>query len=196
HVLVHLDLDRFKIINDTAGNIAGDACLRQAAATLRTRLRQEDFLARLGSDEFGILLSDCHIEQARPIVERLVAALSESEFPWEDRTYDLSVSAGVTEISPTSDSVSVLMGEADIACYSAKSAGRGRASYYRPGQSDVLERHRELHVAADLRQALNEERFLLYAQRIHASTDPDHLRYEVLVRMKGEENRVVAPATF
>lgn len=196
HVLVHVDLDRFKIINDTAGNVAGDACLRQVAAMLRTRLRQEDFLARLGSDEFGILLTDCHIDQARPIVERLVAALSDSAFPWEDRTYDLTVSAGATEISPTSDSVSVLMSEADIACYSAKTAGRGRASFYRPGQSDVLERHRELHVAADLRQALNDERFLLYAQRIFSCNDANHLRYEILVRMKGEEDRVVAPATF
>lgn len=196
HVLVHLDLDRFKLINDIAGSAAGDACLRQVAATLRARLREDDFLARLGSDEFGVILCDCHIEQGRPVVERMLTALAETEFPWEDRTYALHMSAGVTEISGTADSVSVLMGEADIACYAAKRGGGNRVQLYQPGHGEALQRQRELHVAADLRQAISEDRFVLYAQRIFACQDPDELRYEVLLRMKCEQNGVIAPIDF
>lgn len=196
HALVHLDLDRFKIINDTAGSAAGDAALRQVAATLRTGLREEDVLARLGSDEFGVILHGCSREQAQPIVERMLQALSDSDFPWEDRTYQLTMSAGVTEISPAADSPSILMSEADIASYVAKRAGGNRVAQYQNDQGEALERQRELHVVADLRRALNEDRFALYAQRVIACNNPDELRYELLLRMKDPHNGFIPPDHF
>lgn len=137
HVLVFIDLDRFKAVNDTAGHAAGDALLREISDVMQQRLRSSDFLARLGGDEFGALLPDCSLEQAREVVERIVDAVNDYGFLWEGRLHHVGASAGLTRISADNASASELMAQADLACYHAKNNGRGQLSVY---ESHLLKR--------------------------------------------------------
>ena len=196
HVLAFLDLDQFKIINDTAGHSAGDALLRQVAALLLEQVRPGDTVARLGGDEFGLILCNRSLEQGCQMMEALIEVLAARQFPWEGRLYDVGASAGVTGIDTQSESPLKLMGQADVACHAAKSGGRRRVSVYRHDQSDAQDLHRELVVAAEMRRALSENRFVLYGQRIASCSDPEHSRYELLLRMVTPEGKVVQPAEF
>ncbi|MEJ5078835.1 diguanylate cyclase [Erwinia sp. MYb535] len=137
HVLVFIDLDRFKAVNDTAGHAAGDALLREISGVMQQHLGASDFLARLGGDEFGALLPDCSLEQASEVVERIVHAVNEYGFLWEGRLHHVGASAGLTRISPENTSASELMAQADLACYHAKNNGRGQLSMY---ESHLLKR--------------------------------------------------------
>ncbi|WP_062742836.1 diguanylate cyclase [Erwinia persicina] len=137
HVLVFLDLDRFKSVNDTAGHAAGDALLRDIAGVMQRHLGTGDFLARLGGDEFGVLLPDCTLKQAGETVGRIISAVNDYGFLWEGRVHHVGASAGLTPVSADSVSASELMAQADLACYHAKHNGRGRLSVY---ESHLLKR--------------------------------------------------------
>lgn len=130
HVLVFIDLDRFKAVNDTAGHAAGDALLREISSVMQHYLRGSDFLARLGGDEFGILLPDCPLPQAGKVISRIVQAVKEHDFLWEGRLHHVGASAGLTQINPENASASELMAQADLACYDAKNNGRDQISIY------------------------------------------------------------------
>jgi diguanylate cyclase (GGDEF)-like protein/PAS domain S-box-containing protein len=196
HALAFLDLDRLKIINDSAGHVAGDALLRAVARALPAYLRKGDVVARLGGDEFGIILLGCALDDATVILERLNAAASAIQFPWEDRSYSIGASIGVTEITWDACSPSTLLAQADVACLTAKMAGRNRVSIYRPEQSDAIDRHREIAVAAGIRQAISEDRLRLFAQRIVACADTSQERYEILVRMVDKDGTLIPPSVF
>ncbi|WP_147282432.1 EAL domain-containing protein [Microvirga subterranea] len=196
HALAFLDLDRLKIINDSAGHVAGDSLLRSVAGALPGYLRDGDIIGRLGGDEFGIILLGCSLDDATAILERLNAAASAIQFRWEDRSYTVGASIGVTEITPASRSPSALLAQADIACLTAKMAGRNRVSIYRPEQSDAVDRHREIAVAAGIAQAIHEDRLRLFAQRIVAFADPSQERYEILVRLVDKDGSLVLPSVF
>ncbi len=196
HALAFLDLDRLKIINDSAGHVAGDALLRGVAGALPRYLRDGDIVGRLGGDEFGIILLNCSLDDATRILGRINKAASAIQFPWEDRSYNVGASIGVTEVTPASRSPSALLAQADIACLSAKMAGRNRVSIYRPEQSDAVERHREIMVAAGIKQAIADERLRLFAQRIVACADASQERYEILVRMIDLDGSLLPPAVF
>jgi diguanylate cyclase (GGDEF)-like protein/PAS domain S-box-containing protein len=196
HALAFVDLDRLKIINDSAGHVAGDALLRGVAGALPRYLREQDIVGRLGGDEFGILLLGCSLDDATAILEKLNAAASAIQFPWDDRSYSVGASIGVTEITPDSRSPSALLAQADVACLSAKMAGRNRVSTYRPEQSDAVDRHREISVAAGIKQAIEEDRLRLFAQKIVACADPTQERYEILVRMIDKNGTLVPPSVF
>ena len=130
-------------------------------------------IGRLGGDEFGIILLGCSLDDATVILEGLNTAASAIQFPWDDRSYSVGASIGVTEITPDSRSPSAVLAQADIACLTAKMAGRNRVSIYRPEQSEAVDRHREIAVAAGIKLAIEEGRLRLFAQRIVACADHD-----------------------
>jgi diguanylate cyclase (GGDEF)-like protein/PAS domain S-box-containing protein len=196
HALAFVDLDRLKMINDSAGHVAGDALLRGVAGALPRYLREGDVIGRLGGDEFGIILLGCSLDDATIILENLNTAASAIQFPWEDRSYSVGASIGVTEITPTTRSPSAVLAQADVACLTAKMGGRNRVSIYRPEQSEAVDRHREIAVAAGIELAIGEGRLRLFAQRIIACADPSQERYEVLVRMVARDGTVIPPSVF
>ncbi|MGE4336181.1 MAG: EAL domain-containing protein [Pigmentiphaga sp.] len=193
--LIFLGLDRFKVINDTAGHDVGDALLRYVAQWLRRRLPAGDVLARLGGDEFALLMHR-GLESAECWVEQLLHELAARPFVWQGRRYDVGASAGIAAVGVGTEPVPVLMGQADVACYAAKAAGRNRVCVYRADAIDTLERHRELQVVSGLRQTLESDRGVLYAQRIVASDQRDEQRFEVLVRMLDDHGVLQPPTSF
>jgi diguanylate cyclase (GGDEF)-like protein len=143
HVLCLMDLDRFKIVNDTCGHVAGDSLLRQLTALLQAGLRSGDSLARLGGDEFGILLESCPLDRGRSLAEELREAVAQSRFGWEQRTFSVGASIGVVAITPFTASVDEVMRTADAACYTAKDKGRNRVHVYQPDDGELSRRQGE-----------------------------------------------------
>ncbi|MGX1099405.1 EAL domain-containing protein [Amorphus sp. MBR-141] len=199
HVLCFIDLDRFKIVNDSAGHSAGDAMLVDIGRLLTSTLRDGDLVARIGGDEFALLLPDCSLERAREVCEHLVNVIRNFVFHWDGHVYDIGASIGITEISGTHPEPAELMQEADVACYTAKSAGRGQVSVYRPDKSDAERHHREINVAAKLRMAIDSNRMMLFGQDIialHGAPGADGRHIEILIRMRGESGELLAPGAF
>ena len=166
HALCFIDLDRFKVVNDSAGHAAGDMLLRELSRILADRTRASDTLARLGGDEFGLLLFDCDLAEAEQVASKLIEQICSVRFPWEGRLYDVGASIGITALTATSRSTSELMSQADVACYAAKHAGRNRVSVYQFGHEEVERQHRDILLASGLREALENDRFQLQAQEI------------------------------
>jgi diguanylate cyclase (GGDEF)-like protein/PAS domain S-box-containing protein len=196
HVLLYLDLDQFKLVNDTCGHQAGDRLLKQITGILQTRIRTSDTIARLGGDEFGILLQDCNSERAAQIADNLRQAIREYRFEWQDGAMNVGVSIGIVEINSTSESIASVMSACDVACYAAKDSGRNRVHMYQYGTAP--ERHREMQWVARLTRACEENRLELYYQPIvpiGVNRDPRG-HYELLLRMRGENGELVQPAEF
>lgn len=197
HVLAFMDLDRFKVINDTAGHQAGDALLRNVARLLRGELRGTDRVARLGGDEFGILLRNCNKEQGRLRCEQLVRKIIALRFPWSGRIFDVGASIGITEVRRDNNQMVDLMSQADVACYSAKHAGRGEVMLYEADSSAAAEQHREIQVASRIREALDQNRLRLYAQPIASAEDVTRIsHYEILLRMMDGAGNLMLPSAF
>jgi diguanylate cyclase (GGDEF)-like protein/PAS domain S-box-containing protein len=198
HVLCFIDLDRFKIVNDTAGHAAGDVLLRELGHVIRSQVRPRDLLARLGGDEFALLLLDCSIDQGERVCQKVIDAIRERRFPWDGRVYDVGASVGITAIDSEAAPVGELMSRADVACYAAKAAGRSRVSVYRRDESDAKRHHQELQVAAGIHSALDGNRFRLFAQEIRAlKPGQEHaVHIEILVRMVDEQGMLIMPGAF
>tara|TARA_Y100001934_G_scaffold282901_1_gene399231 strand:+ start:402 stop:2984 length:2583 start_codon:yes stop_codon:yes gene_type:complete len=197
NMLCFIDLDRFKVVNDTAGHVAGDALLRECARIIGRQVREEDVVARLGGDEFGLLLRNCPSKRAVQIAERLIAALGDIRFAWKDSLYDIGASVGLVQLDGNLISVEEAMSRADVACYAAKHRGRNQVSVYTPDDSEASRRHLELQMAAGLRESLEADRFLLYAQEIRpigGETDASH--YEVLLRLRDRNGDILNPGAF
>jgi diguanylate cyclase (GGDEF)-like protein/PAS domain S-box-containing protein len=196
HALLYLDLDQFKLVNDTCGHPAGDQLLKQITGVLQSRVRSRDTLARLGGDEFGILLQSCSLEQALRIAESLRQAIRDFRFIWQDGVLELGVSIGIVEITNDTPTVASVMSAADVACYSAKDLGRNRVQLYKP--DDVPERHREMHWVSKLARACDESRFELYYQPIVpiGPTAQEHEHFELMLRLRDESGVLVTPAEF
>ena len=201
HALCYLDLDQFKVINDTCGHMAGDELLRQLSQVLRAKVRKRDTLARLGGDEFGVLLEHCSLEQAQRVAEVILATVADFQFLWEDGSYRIGVSIGVVPITGTSGDIASVMRSADIACYAAKDEGRNRLHLYREDDAELTARHREIQWVPRITQALDENRFHLLWQPIkslHERTpEQDHGHYyELLLRMREGDGKTIMPSTF
>ena len=203
HALCYLDLDQFKVVNDTAGHAAGDELLKQINTLLSGMFRERDTLARIGGDEFGLLLDNCPLAQAQLIAQAVVSNIQEHRFHWEGRTYQIGVSIGVVAITAEAQDTTQLLTQADVACYTAKELGRNQVHVYQPADSESALRHSEILGAAGLRDALEQDRFRLHYQPIVPlnAPDPRPTRYEALLRVvyKGspEENtELVLPAAF
>jgi diguanylate cyclase (GGDEF)-like protein len=196
HVLLYLDLDQFKLVNDTCGHQAGDRLLKQITGLLQTRLRSSDTIARLGGDEFGVLLEDCNAERAAKIADNLRQAIRDYRFEWHDGPMNVGVSIGIVEINGASESIASVMSAADVACYAAKDSGRNRVHMYQT--SSAPERHREMQWVSRLTRACEENRLELYYQPIvpiGSNKDPRG-HYELLLRMRGENGELVLPHEF
>jgi diguanylate cyclase (GGDEF)-like protein/PAS domain S-box-containing protein len=201
HALLYLDLDQFKLVNDTCGHPAGDQLLKQITAVLQSRVRSADTLARLGGDEFGILLQNCLLDQALRIAESLRQAIRDYRFIWQDGTLEVGASIGVVEITHETPTVASVMSAADVACYSAKDSGRNRVQLYKP--DDVPARHREMHWVSKLARACDESRFELFFQPIvpigtapRGERDADREHFELMLRLRDESGALVTPAEF
>ena len=196
HVLLYLDLDQFKVVNDTCGHQAGDRLLKQITGLLQTRLRDTDTIARLGGDEFGILLQDCTADRAAVIAESLCQAIRDFRFVWQDGALNVGVSVGIVEVNRESESIANLMSAADVACYAAKDSGRNRIHMYERGAAP--ERHREMQWVSKLTRACEENRLELYYQPIVAIGANSDTRghYELLLRMRAENGSLIHPAEF
>ncbi|MBS0614842.1 MAG: EAL domain-containing protein [Proteobacteria bacterium] len=196
HALLYLDLDQFKIVNDTCGHPAGDQLLKQITGVLQSRVRAGDTLARLGGDEFGILLERCTLDQALRIADSLRQAIRDFRFIWQDGVLTVGVSIGIVEITRDTPTVASVMSAADVACYDAKDQGRDRVQLYKP--DDVPERHREMHWVSKLTRACDDGSFDLYFQpivAIGARPDPRQ-HFELMLRLRDEGGVLVAPAEF
>ena len=196
HALLYLDLDQFKLVNDTCGHPAGDQLLKQITGVLQSRVRSGDTLARLGGDEFGILLQSCSLDQAMRIAESLRQAIRDFRFIWQDGVLEVGVSVGIVEITNDTPTVANVMSAADVACYSAKDLGRNRVQLYKP--DDVPERHREMHWVSKLARACDESRFELFYQPIVPIGEAVHERehFELMLRLRDESGGLVTPAEF
>ena len=198
HVLCYMDLDQFKIVNDTAGHAAGDALLKQVAQALQENLRESDTLARLGGDEFGVLLDSCPLERAELIAANLLSAIKSLRFRWEDKSFVVGISIGVVAIKGDSLSRAEIFSSADAACYMAKEQGRNRVCVFHRADADLAERRRDMDWAARLGRAIEENRFQLYYQpyRALAAGEPGAKHIEILLRLIDEDGSVVLPGSF
>ena len=199
HALLFLDLDQFKIVNDTAGHVAGDELLKQISSLLAGQLRGRDTLGRLGGDEFAVLLENCPLTKARKVAEILIDVIREYRFIRDQKTYRVGVSIGIVPITADSSSRAQLMHDADQACYAAKDLGRGRAYVHSAAEVEMSHQVGEKLQRKDIHEALSSESFVLLYQPIVA-LDPEqtrlHTRAEVLLRMLDEDGRVIAPGAF
>jgi diguanylate cyclase (GGDEF)-like protein/PAS domain S-box-containing protein len=197
YALLYLDLDQFKIVNDSCGHSAGDALLGQLGALLKSKIRWRDTLARLGGDEFGVLLESCSLEEAMNTAETLRMAIGEYKFVWEERNFRLGVSVGVVPITADNEDVAALLTAADSACAAAKEAGRNRIHSFQENDIDLMRRRREMQWAARINNALEENRFELFRQTIQPlQAEEDGAHYEILLRMRDENGGIISPALF
>lgn len=198
HVLCYLDLDQFKIINDTCGHIAGDELLKQISVRLKEKLRDSDVIARLGGDEFGLLLEGCSITEAKNISEKILSTIKQTRFIWDNKSFELGVSIGVVPINNMSGNVSDILSAADTACYEAKDRGRNRIHIYTTDDDDLAKRRGEMNWVHRITHALDNNLFVLYFQEIVSmQVEKTNERYfELLVRMKNDDGSMVPPMAF
>ncbi len=198
HVLCYLDLDQFKVVNDTFGHMAGDELLRQLSIELSNSIRESDLLARLGGDEFGILLENCELQQAEKLAETIRKNIKNYRFVWEKRLFEVGVSIGVVAINKTSKKISDILSAADLACYAAKDSGRNRIHVYKPTDEELAKRHSEMHYVMRINNALKENAFTLFKQPVVSLFEKEKLsmHWEVLVRMNNDQGELVAPDAF
>lgn len=196
--LCYLDLDQFKIVNDTCGHLAGDELLRQVSKLLNNRLRQTDTLARLGGDEFGILLHQSSLKAAQQVAIALQQQLQAFRFAWEDKTFQIGVSIGLIAINADTQDLTSTLSAVDAACYAAKNQGRNRIQIYQADDQKLIEQRGEMRWAVQIPQALTEDRFCLYYQPIalvnHPDTRDNH--GEILLRLRDATGQLISPGSF
>jgi diguanylate cyclase (GGDEF)-like protein/PAS domain S-box-containing protein len=197
HVLCYLDLDRFKSINDSSGHQAGDAMLREAAKLLRDAVRDSDTVARIGGDEFGMLLVGCPLEKARQIADDVYRAVKDFRFVWKDKIFNVGASIGLVEITHDSGSIEELLAAADSACYVAKRQG-GHVAVYSARDEVFARQTGEIQWLQTLQVALRDSRFELYCQPIVASyaANDEGPAMEVLVRLRNDSGEELVPLEF
>ena len=197
YALFYLDLDQFKIVNDTCGHIAGDEMLKQVTLLLKGPVRGSDILARLGGDEFGVLLEHCSTAHAEEVAERMLHLVDEFRFSWQDKTFSIGVSIGLVMLDSSEQTHTELMRAADMACYAAKDKGRGRVHVYHPDDVELVQRRGEMEWVEQLNRALKTNQFVLHKQCIIAldgtASGPS---CEFLLRLKGHDGKLILPGAF
>ena len=202
HALCYVDLDQFKIVNDTCGHHAGDELLIQLTAQLKDALRASDTLARLGGDEFGVLLIGCPLDRAKQVAENIRHLVEKFRFVWDERLFRVGASIGLAAITPTSPGLDELLSAADSACYIAKESGRNQVHVYRPDDQAIAERQGQMQWTHRIQSALEENRFELHFQSIVPILDSISpcLSGELLIRMveksANREKKLITPTAF
>lgn len=196
HALAYMDLDQFKVVNDTAGHAAGDQLLRQLSFFLRERVRGSDVLARLGGDEFALLFYHCPLERAATVCNGLLQAIDSFRFPWAAREFDVGASVGLVPITEETSSAVAALSDSDNACFIAKEKGRNRIHIHSPDDEEVARRRSQMEWTTQIREALHEERLIPYVQSIQSLTPglPNH--EEVLVRLLDTNGELIPPMAF
>ena len=198
HVMCYIDLDQFKTVNDTCGHLAGDELLRQISAQLMTHTKSRDTLGRLGGDEFGLLLTNCTIDHAREVTERIRKTVMSHRFHYDDKIFHIGASIGVVIIDQHAGTLDDVLSTVDSACYLAKEAGRNRVHFVVQDDEVIHRRKTELHWVQQIQHALAEDRFELYTQPIIAldpSLEESH-HQEILLRMISTNGEVIEPKSF
>jgi len=198
HSLLFLDLDQFKVVNDTCGHLAGDEMLKQLAGVLHRSIRLNDQLARLGGDEFCILLDNCTLERAREVAEALRVAVHGFRFFWNGKLFSVGVSIGIVGIERNSGSANDILSAADLACYAAKDRGRDAIQVYHRDDLELTRRRGEMDWVRRIDDALHGNRFQLWRQPIRSlAQGGDALHhYELLLRMIDPDGNLVLPGAF
>ena len=198
HILCYLDLDRFKLVNDTAGHCAGDQCLIEIASLIQLSTRGDDIFARLGGDEFGLILRNCNIDAAVKITNNIINAVKSFKFNWDACDYNLGVSIGIVPISQSTKDPAEAIRKADLACYTAKDQGRGQVYIYEEQDNELIKRQKEAYWASRMREVLDNDRIKLYAQPIVPLSNklPQSRHFEILVRLVDENKQLIQPDAF
>jgi diguanylate cyclase (GGDEF)-like protein len=198
HALCHINIDRFKVINETCGPSAGDELLVELAGLLRKRVRHRDTLARIGGDEFGVIMRDCSLEHAEHVAETLLELLGELRFNWRGKRYAVGASIGLVPLTDPTSSVSDVLSAADAACHAAKDKGGHRVLMFSDNDSELAKRHGHMRWVSRINRALDENRFRLSFQPIAPlrPAEKPPLHYELLIRMQDELGNMVAPGAF
>jgi diguanylate cyclase (GGDEF)-like protein/PAS domain S-box-containing protein len=198
HAVLYLDLDQFKVVNDTCGHAAGDELIRQVSVLLKQRLRDTDTIARLGGDEFGVLLENCPVEHSLRIAEGLRQTVADFQFVWNNKPFTIGVSIGLINLAGEMHTLGQIMSAVDAACYLAKEKGRNRVHEYRLDDSELSIRHGEMEWITRINEALTHERFCLFSQEIVAlGKPPSHgAHFEILLRMLDKDDNLVLPMVF
>lgn len=198
HVFCYMDLDQFKLVNDTCGHAAGDELLRQISVLLAHRMRERDTLARLGGDEFGLLLENCSLSDASQITNALLKIVHDYRFMHDDKIFNIGVSIGMVVVNDSFTSVSEVIHAADLACYSAKNAGRNQSFLFSAGDLEVAQRRSQVEAISDITDEIDDEQFMLYCQPIVplSSNVPANHHYEVLIRKVSLDGQIILPTSF
>ncbi len=198
HALLYLDLDHFKLVNDTCGHVAGDELLKRLSKLLSDAVRESDMVARLGGDEFGVLLHRCPLARAKEVAEKLRRLVEEFRFTWEGRVFTVTASVGISPINGASQGLAQILSAADSACYLAKESGRNTIRVFQESDEQLTRRANEMEWATRIRRGLDENRFVLYRQRILPLHAPEHEgeHFEILLRLRDEQDRLLPPMSF
>jgi diguanylate cyclase (GGDEF)-like protein/PAS domain S-box-containing protein len=196
HALCFLDLDQFKVVNDTCGHTAGDELLRQLSNALKKIVRRSDTFARIGGDEFGLLMVNCSLGEAERAANKILGEVENFQFSWENQQFRIGVSIGLVGITDATDHLTELLKRADAACYMAKDLGRNRIHVYREDDAELAHRHGQMQWVTRINQALKENRFTLYAQKIVSLSNDAKQHYEILIRMIDTDGTIIPPGAY
>jgi diguanylate cyclase (GGDEF)-like protein len=198
HAVCHINIDRFKVINETCGPAAGDELLVELAELLGKRVRHKDTLARIGGDEFGIIMRDCSLEHAEHVAKNLLELLGELRFNWHGKRYAVGASIGLVPLNDPESSASNVLSSADAACHSAKEKGGHRVFMFSSNDTELAKRHGHMRWVSRINRALDEDRFRLSFQPITPviASDNPPIHYELLIRMQDEFGNMISPGAF
>ena len=196
HSLCYMDLDQFKAVNDSCGHAAGDELLKQLSSIINSKNRGGDTFARLGGDEFGLLLVGCPVEKALLIAEEIRKTVENYRFHWDNKTFKVGISIGIVTINKTSGSIKDIQSAADTACYMAKEEGRNRVHIYKTDSSAITKHADETNWLNRINNALDNNQFVLYFQKIASLKNTSHEHYEVLIRMLDKNGTTIPPNSF
>ena len=198
YAFFYVDLDQFKIVNDTSGHAAGDELLRQISSLLKHNIRDNDVVTRLGGDEFGILVACQNLDEVAAFADRLLKAASNYRFVWQSKRFAIGFSIGVAPITPGIDHINTVLRNADVACYSAKDAGRNCYKVYRDDDIELDRLNIDIEWSSKISNAIDEGKFELYSQKIapliNGASDKQH--HEILIRMKNDDGTLILPDNF
>jgi len=198
HTLIQLDVDRFKIVNDTCGTMAGDELLRQVATYIQTLTQRNDIAARLGGDEFAIILKDCVLENAQQVAQRLQEAVQNHKFIWQNNLFPITLSIGLVPLSSEDTDIHMVLAAADDACYIAKEEGGNRIRIFQRNEEKYILRRGQMEWVSKINNALEDNRFRLWYQLIEPlrALPGIHPKLEILIRMEQDDGSIISPGAF
>lgn len=198
HALCFLDMDQFKVINDTCGHLAGDELLRRISHMLGTVVRKRDSLARVGGDEFAVLLEHCPLEQAKRVASDMLEVVQSLQFTWDGKSFNVGITIGMVQINENSGTLTDVLSAADAACYAAKDAGRNRLHVYHQDDMAMARRRTEMRWVSEINQALGEGRLCLARQPIVPLVEQQDAgrHYELLIRIRDKKGELIYPGAF